>query len=146
MRTNGSCVLSADGKSENCQYKNVLFQSTVSIALDKSKLPIMGNTEDVPNGTWTSYSTNANNFTPAQRVNNYVSWYLNGVVGQAEQDLSNINPDNLVNFSGPINKLLPQEVQFVQRIATVTNAFNTQHEDLTVSAVDKNARHNQQLI
>ena len=92
----------------------------IKIDLSDATLPIMGNTEDVVN-----YSKNTDTFTDTDKMNNYVSWYLNGVINRKEYPDKN-NVDNpmatnlpIVNYSGPLNKLLPQEIQEFQRTQTV---------------------------
>lgn len=133
---------SADG-SYTCTYPAQRLSANVSVTLDKAKLPIMGNTEDVPNATWPSPNTNANNLTAAQRVNNYVSWYLNGVINRAESDFSSSDVNYLVNFSGPLNKLLPFDVQIIARLKSVADAAKTKDAPTGTIWNDPNARHNQ---
>lgn len=139
MGPSSDCTAPDATGSFTCKFTNQTYQSTVSVSLDDSKLPIMGNTEDVPNGTWTSPRTAGNNLTAAQRMNSYVSWYLNGVVNRAEQDFSAFDPNYLVNFSGPINKLLPLGLAAVFRIKSVTDANSTPQKPPD----DTSARHNQ---
>lgn len=80
----------------------------IDIGLTDGELPIMGNTEDVPN------AIRDTGFDFAQRVNEYVSWYLNGTIKRAEEDYLSIltvgSEDlfNLINFAGPIRKLYPR--------------------------------------
>lgn len=132
----GVCSDNADG-SVSCNYKCTGLQNKVSMDLTNAKLPIVGNTEDVPNATWTSINTAANNLTAAQRVNFYVSWYLNGVINRAEAEtaMSADNSNVLVNFSGPLNKLLPWAVQFADRLTSIDYAAGT--------TIPQEARHNQ---
>ena len=53
------------------------------------------------------------------RLNEYISWYLNGTIYRAEQDPLSADDEEdvsrLINFSGPINKLLPQSVQWQKK-------------------------------
>ncbi len=72
----------------------------LNITLDESELPIMGNTQD--------------QFDDAQKVNEYASWYLSGVNDKRENE--NATDDQVVNFSGPVKKLLPSMIQDAQRI------------------------------
>lgn len=132
------CKANTDG-SFTCTYKDVPFSSDVSISIDSAKLPIMGNTEDVPNGIWTKPDMPLNNLTATQRLNNYVSWYLNGTVNKAEEDFSAYNPDYLVNYSGPINKLMPWDLQLNKRMETIAAAQETPSK----SPDDTTARHDQ---
>jgi len=87
----------------------------------------MGNTEDVtPNAS--------PDMTDAQKVNEYVSWYLNGVINKKEYPPSQDNKQ-IVNYTGPINKLLPAEIQETSRATTVKNAKITRHDQI-VGCVD----------
>jgi len=58
----------------------------------------------------------------ADRVNEYLSWYLNGTLFRAENDpLSYKDPEDikrLIDFSGPLNKLLPQEIQWRNKLTS----------------------------
>lgn len=76
------------------------------IELDDSMFPIMGNTED--------------NLDDATKVNEYASWYLSGVNNKAETGIS--TDEQVVNFSGPVNKLLPKMIQEAERIETIEKA------------------------
>jgi len=99
----------------------------ITIDLSNANLPIMGNTEDVtPNAS--------PDMTDAQKVNEYVSWYLNGVINKKEYPPSQDNKQ-IVNYTGPINKLLPAEIQETSRATTVKNAKITRHDQI-VGCVD----------
>lgn len=78
----------------------------LKINLDESEFPILGNTEDTMDD--------------AQKVNEYASWYLNGVVDKKEN--KDTTDDQIVNFSGPVKKLLPSIIQDVQKIKIITEA------------------------
>lgn len=107
-----NCV-SIPGGKVRCTY-SVNKNRNITIDLSEAELPIMGNTEDV--------TPNASPDMPdAQKVNEYVSWYLNGVINRKEYPEKTDNA-SLVNFSGPINKLLPQEIQLAKRVEQVENA------------------------
>jgi hypothetical protein len=106
------------GGNVRCSYVLPVSEKII-IDLSNAKLPIMGNTENVPssqNPTGTPPS-----LTDAEKVNGYVSWYLNGVMNRAEDGSSKNIDSNIINFSGPINKLLPSAIQDAQRIQTITN-------------------------
>jgi hypothetical protein len=181
----GTC--STNGGVVTCNYNEHIERHLV-INLDGANLPIMGNTEEV-----TNHLGEPDQLTEPQKVNNYVSWYLNGVNNRAEYaplDVSKncigettqiagvcldtdasgtciqpillpalssipnpiLTPDGvapcggaksccvnelvgdtvdilgrekLTNYSGPINKLLPQEVQQQARAQTVKNVAET---------------------
>ncbi len=117
---NNNCVGTPDGQV--CTYKMTDQQSNISINLKNAQFPILGNTEMVPNATWTSVNSTGPNMTAAERMNNYVSWYLNGVLGRAEEDFSSFDLKSLVNYSGPLKKLLPQAVATIARIHSIEDA------------------------
>jgi len=83
----------------------------LTVELDDSDLPILGNTENVQN-----QQGGAEELDDAQKVNEYVSWYLSGVTGRAEYG---DNPDKIIDYSGPIKKLLPSIIQDAQRIKSI---------------------------
>jgi hypothetical protein len=127
------------GGEHTCTYSLSGEQVGVSINLANAKLPVLGNTEDVPNGTWTAPTTSGNNLSAAERMNNYVSWYLNGVINRAEEDFSAFDPNYLVNYAGPLNKLLPFAGQVINRLASINDATTTPSKPAT----DNTARHDQ---
>ncbi len=80
--------------------------------LTDARFPIAGNTELTKN------SQNANDtLDDANKVNEYLSWYLTGTTDKAEYGTT--NPDKIVDYSGPIKKLLPSIIQDAQRIQTI---------------------------
>ena len=85
------------GKQECTFTRDVEYD--VFVDLTQVRIPILGNTQD--------------DLDEATQVNNYLNWYLNGTVQQSEQPgfFSPTDPDRLVNFAGPIKKLLPQSIQ-----------------------------------
>jgi len=125
----GSC--SQNGDTLTCSYK---FRDNVSVTVDttQSRLPIMGNTQLVYNKENSVLTKEELN--DAQKVNNLVSWYLNGAVNYAENphpisDLGSLVEEwwtgyyaNVINFSGPLRKLLPQDVQYQNKIEQIENA------------------------
>ena len=129
-----SCTTLASG-GRRCSYK-VNPGVRIKIDLSNTDLPILGNTEDVPNSTQNTASLDS-----ATRVNEYLSWYLNGVINPAtEEDRTDYpssenslvkNPptpefiNKLVNFSGPIRKLLPWSGQARERINQIEYAIGT---------------------
>lgn len=117
-----------------CSYK-VPVSKTVTIDVSGAELPIMGNTGDQKEVTnsQNKLSSDEETLTDADKVNNYVSWYLNGTVNRAEyMVVTNEDWDKLINYSGPINKLLPQDIQFINRSASVKRAVNKQSHDQLV--------------
>ena len=132
---NGSCTTS--GATATCTYTNQPVTQDITIYLTGATLPFVGNTEDVPNS---QPPTSTTPLSDKDKVNGYVSWYLNGVMNRAEDgslktsDLTTTNY-NVVNLSGPINKLLPQAILDAQRIQTINNvAAQTNHNQIAVCA------------
>lgn len=156
------CRQQADG-SELCTY-TVSGSMEVEIDLTDAELPIVGNTEDVPNAV----SANSNGLTFAQRMNEYVSWYLHGSTYRGEEPPENVylfgnnspfprpfdrgTPEYnriinaIINFSGPIRKLLPfihvgEEPltpggsQVGLRLQQQENAFDTRHNQVVACTI-----------
>jgi hypothetical protein len=119
------CTTTTDGKIR-CSYSEQVSKPLV-IDLSGANLPIMGNTEDVKNS-----QNSEETLDDAQKVNNYVSWYLSGVNYRAEYGNSKVDANSLVNFSGPINKLMPSIILDAQRIKTIANAGNQNHNQIVV--------------
>lgn len=82
-----------------CAIQHVPFDITID--LKNSQLPVIGNTQVT--------------LDDATRVNNYLDWYLSGTVQYSERrDIipsSAKDIDRLISFSGPIKKLIPNEIQ-----------------------------------
>ncbi len=87
-------------------------RKTYSASLTGAEFPIAGNTELPLN----SQNTN-DQIDNANKVNEYLSWYLTGTTDKAEYGTT--NPADIANFSGPIKKLLPGIIQDAQRIETL---------------------------
>ncbi len=122
--TPGDCT-TKNGKIY-CTY-NIDVNKSVTINLSGAELPIMGNTEDVINS-----QSSEESFDDAQKMNEYVSWYLNGVTNRTEYGSANDTDQNFVNYSGPLKKLLPQAIQQAQQIEMIESAKETQHDKVVV--------------
>lgn len=116
----------------NSKYKcSFTFNKTTNIAIDLSEaeLPILGNTQNVINS-----QSQEEGLTDADKLNEYVSWYLNGTTYRAEYPyLDTEDPQDvakIVNFSGPLKKLLPRTTQMRARIATVKKAGEERHDQI----------------
>jgi hypothetical protein len=121
--TGPGCVTT--GGTVNCTY-TVPVIKPVAIDLSGATLPFMGNTEDVLNS-----QSSTNSLSDADKMNNYVSWYLNGVMNRAENGNSENTASNAADFSGPLNKLLPGAIADAQRVQTINNvAANTNHNQI----------------
>lgn len=107
------------GNSYRCSY-NTSGSATYKIDLSEAELPILGNTEK--------------ELDSAEKTNEYVSWYLNGVTGRAEDPPLDLDKEEdvrkLVNFSGPVNKLLPWEIQLRSKYETIKNAGSERHDQI----------------
>lgn len=119
-----SQAIKCEGIGENkerCYFKIGPVTRNIVIDLSGASLPIAGNTELVKNS-----QNRDETLDDAQKVNDYVSWYLNGVINRAEEPFVGTNdPEDIrkiVDFSGPLNKLLPQEIQWISRSETVKKA------------------------
>lgn len=121
-----------------------------AIDVSQAELPIMGYTE--PSAGLQSRpdrvvnSVDQNETMPnAQKINEYVSWYLNGINERAEYPfLEYVEPDDnsdeakikrkeiankIIDFSGPIKKLLAQSSQWRARLDQVDNAVASVEND-----------------
>jgi len=125
----GGGICKQEGEKVVCKFNISVPPHKVIIDLTGANLPIMGNTEEVID------SQNPNDtFDDAQKANEYVSWYLNGVINRAEYGDTKNTEGEMVNFSGPLKKLLPSVIQEAQRIKTIQAAVATRHNQITVCA------------
>lgn len=123
------CVTS--GSTVTCNY-SVPVEKEITLNLDVANLPIMGNTEDVPNS---QPPTSTESLSDADKMNGYVSWYLNGVMSRAEDgNTKNSDSKNIIDFSGPINKLLPSAILDAQRLDSINATKITNHNQIVVCA------------
>lgn len=123
-----------------CDY-TVKVNKTINIDLSGVDLPIMGNTGD--EGEVINYTNTKDELTDADKMNSYVSWYLEGVVNKKEYP-DKTDSESMVNYSGPVSKLAPKQIQENRRVETVENALgkslSSGRED-----VEQN-RHNQVVV
>ncbi len=132
-----SCDQNADG-TESCTFI-VERSNKIAIDLSEADLPIMGYTEPSIGNESDPYKpykvTNSVNqeetLSDPDKVNEYVSWYLNGTIGRAEYDppdknllgkLTDKGKSRIINYSGPLKKLLSFESQIIERKKQVNNA------------------------
>ncbi|MFH1863802.1 MAG: hypothetical protein ABIJ85_02760 [bacterium] len=101
----------------------------VTIDFSNSELPIVGNTEDVAN-----WDVSTDKISDVEKVNRYVSWYLNGVINRAEYSFlswkKREDVNKIINFSGPIRKLLPQRTQDDSREKQVAEVLTERHNQV----------------
>lgn len=103
-------------KEQGLQPFNIFQpEKEYAVTISDTELPIYGNTEQVKNS-----QNDADEFDDATKLNEYVSWYLSGVNGRAEY--GDVTQDQIVNFSGPVKKLLPSIIQDAQRLLTIESA------------------------
>lgn len=133
----GNCNEKANGRVECSASEHKTLP--VSINFSNAEFPIMGNTELVMNSQ--QPKRYEDELTDADKVNEYVSWYLSGVPYTPEYDKLNMDSpkdvDLLVNYSGPIKKLLP--ITGIQRaqINTIAQARGTRHNQIVVCGSGK---------
>lgn len=121
MQGKGDCHNRLTGPGEKtftCNPDYKVQPHDLYVSLDNSNFPIMGNTEKVKNS-----QNSTDTYDDAIKVNEYVSWYLSGVNTRAE----NGDPTNnqIVNFSGPVQKLLPSAIAEAQRVKIIANVDKT---------------------
>ena len=96
----------------------------IVVDLTDVEVPFLGNTELALNSQSDSESLD-----DAEKMNEYVSWYLNGVNGRAEYPFLDVDNEEdirkIVDFSGPVKKLLSWESQVAQRINTIESLSKT---------------------
>jgi len=111
-----NCINNGDG-TQTCTFE-IDRTRDVSIDLSEAEFPIMGNTDYVVNSEVQPEPEPLDAYDPT-KVNEYVSWYLNGVIGRAEYPaLDTENPEDvkkIVDFSGPIKKFLSFDSQITER-------------------------------
>lgn len=97
------------GDTATC-YRALNFD--VSLDLSKANLGILGNTQD-------------QNLTDEQKVNEYLSWYLSGIPQVGDQ--TKPDADKLINFSGPIRKLIPYDLGYAAKETIINENTKTVH-------------------
>src|SRR4030042_4919145 len=124
---NRACHIVGDPEDGHyrCNFEINTNMGNLAINISGAQFPIMGNTENVVNS-----QTQDDSIDDSQKVNEYVSWYLNGVIRRAEyppQDPDNNVEDvqKIVDYSGPLNKLLPWATQVKLRAKTIERATST---------------------
>jgi hypothetical protein len=133
-----SCTTNVDNKTKTCTF-NVTRSLTLNVDTTNSELPIAGLTE---NGVVNSKEQPSPELDDAEKINNYVSWYLNGTLNRAEGEFLSIESaediNKLVNYSGPLNKLLPWEIQAQKRIETIQAAGDSRHDQIVACTAGVN--------
>lgn len=109
------CVKERRTRDFTCHPKLKVEPHDLYVELTNSMFPILGNTEQVTNS-----QGGTEEFDDAQKVNEYASWYLSGVNNKAEYGEN--TDSKVVNFSGPVQKLLPKMIQEAERVKTIEKA------------------------
>lgn len=140
----GDCVDNGDG-TETCTFDVPPFGGTrqidIAIDLEGAILPIMGftepslNSEDQPNRVINSVLQDET-MDDAEKVNEYVSWYLNGIIGRAEYESPNPETEEgrrkIIDFSGPLKRLFSSDSQEEIRREEIDEAGETRHNQIAV--------------
>jgi hypothetical protein len=126
------CPIGGHTSDYDCNLNFNVDEHDLLVELTDSMFPIMGNTEDT--------------FDDAQKVNEYASWYLSGVNNRAEYGEN--TDERVVNFSGPIQKLLPSVIQDAQRISTIASAsaLTTYIDEDTQQKVENEPLNHNQIV
>ena len=132
----GDCIDNQDG-TETC-YFNMLRVRDIAIDLQGAFLPMMGFTEPSigsesrPHRVINSVAQ-SETVSDAQKVNEWVSWYINGVIGRAEYDPPDPDTDEgrrrIIDFSGPLKKLLSWANQANEWREEVERAYRSRFQD-----------------
>ena len=110
---------------EECFFR-VTQNRDLAIDVSGAELPIMGRTEDDVINSQNQNETRSD----ASKINDYVSWYLSGVDHKAEYGFS--EQDQVVNYSGPVRKLLPLSIQHKSQIETLNRREVERHDQVAV--------------
>lgn len=133
---------------QTCRF-SINRQKRIAIDLSKAYLPIMGYTEPSrgsqsnPQRVINSLYQNETVDNPT-KVNEYISWYLNGLIGRAEYDPPNPNTEEgrrkIIDFSGPLKKLLSLDSQISQRLSEQGRAGRDRHNQIVACRQGTNPR------
>jgi hypothetical protein len=149
-----SCRDNNDGTS-TCWF-NIDRVRDIAVDLEGAYLPIMGFTEpsvgsfDRPDRVNNRYDQDET-MDDAEKVNEYVSWYLNGVIGRAEYDAPDPETpggkSKIIDFSGPLKRLLSAVSQENIRQDEIDDAQASVNCDPDADPRDPDCiRHNQVVV
>ncbi|KKQ97986.1 MAG: hypothetical protein UT24_C0005G0004 [Candidatus Woesebacteria bacterium GW2011_GWB1_39_12] len=118
---------------ETCRF-SINRQKNIAIDLQEAYLPIMGNTELVVNSQEQPPEIMPDSLDNPAKVNEYISWYLNGINGRAEYDPPDPNTEEgirkIVDYSGPLKKLLAWDSQITDRLFEQSRAGVERHNQI----------------
>lgn len=117
----GTCVeVSDDPQLYNCEF-DLEREANFTVGLVDAELPILGNTQLVPNQV-NDGDPQPEEFGWDRRVNEYLSWYLNGAPYKADEEYADpdeinieYNHMHIEQYAGPLRKLLPLWIQWTRR-------------------------------
>ena len=136
--TPGDCIINANGTTETC-YFNIDRVKNIAVDLEGAELPIMGYTEPSIGNQSDPYRVinsrlQDETVTDPQKVNEYVSWYINGLIQRAEYDPPNPEKESgqrkIIDFSGPLKKILSRQNQIIVRFAEGLSAGINRHNQI----------------
>lgn len=112
--------------------------------LSDAELPILGNTELTLNS-----QNGSDQLDDATKLNEYLNWYLNGTLDRAENGQTDTG--KVVDFSGPVKKLLPSIIQDAQRMGSIANiskdvSVDTETNATIKSGAKEKANHDQIVV
>ncbi|MCS7092756.1 MAG: hypothetical protein NZM26_05430, partial [Patescibacteria group bacterium] len=157
-----NCEINEPAGTQTCTFL-VSRNRSISVDLSNLNLPALGNTQNVRNITNSKVITRITSkeqIDDAQKLNNYITWYLSGTLYKPEYTYPYPNPLSLVtgfldenvddfrriiDYSGPLNKLLPQRIQYEARERQIDQAIGNITQNRS-SFEDATPRHNQVVI
>jgi hypothetical protein len=159
------CTEDTGAGTQTCSF-TLNRNRSISVDLSQLDLPIAGNTQNVRNITNNDLTTTLltdEQLTDGQKTNNYISWYLSGVPFHAEysfpyagaiEGILDNNPGRfsdgsteaqrgqtrwLIDYAGPLNKTLPQRIQFALREEQIDEAGASRHDQVVACTMGINA-------
>ncbi len=142
MEGKGDCKKRGFEGTFDCNPNFKVKEHNLYVELTDSMFPILGNTEQVTNS-----QGGTEQFDDAQKVNEYVSWYLSGVNNKAEYGEN--TDEKVVDFSGPVQKLLPKLIQEATRVKTIEKATADSEpyvDEETLETVTEPLNHDQVVV
>jgi len=148
-----------------CQFEVNEREIHVDVDLSSAELPIVGLTEGpyVNNSQYRPFGT----LTDSQRMNEYLSWYMNGTTYRAEDNFLTSSENyptkdedleseegkqkaiedtkEVINYSGPLKKMLPFEIQKIERLEEIERTLKTDLTDdgINEGSIANGPRHDQ---
>lgn len=139
-------------KGKDCDHTGSNAQN-IDVDLTNVQLPILGNTQLTINS-----QNSTDQIDDATKVNEYISWYLNGTIDKAEYPATDTTiqggVSKIIDFSGPLKKLLPSVIQDSERIDSINQASqnvtytpdNSENPQTTPTTTTEAENHNQIVV